>query len=298
MIGPYIGVRPHVSSGASYDPDAQAWFDEAEAQGTPIPDAEKVHYNNFFLNVKGLGSKGSADAFTPLLAFKGLSGYYDTSNKWPLLSCLRYPTNPIMVEKNGGGSYVQQGTNPNFYVRQSVASKCWSTKVIPSTIGITLEDCFFISVRGVNRAGTTSSLYDLGMGDGATEVSMFVEFTGTQGAFAVNDGTYITRSFLTGNNKGMFTMIRSSGPVVKAIQNGTQLGSDGAVAAVSLGTKEIMNGGFSTNNGGTVFQTGNGQDYLLGIAVGKWSDYSTAMLQQLQDSLEQYYIDMGISSPF
>ncbi len=92
-------------------------------------------------------------------------------------------------------------------------------------------------------------------------------------------------------------MERTGASEERAFQNETQLGADGAIASVALPNRQIINFGFSTNNGTTLSQTGNGQYSFVGIALYVPSLCTVSMHQQYQDSLEQFFLDLGISSP-
>jgi len=115
-----------------FNPMAQDWFDEYLIQvGSGLPTAYKYIYNDLYMNLSGVGSMGSDNCFAAYKIIKGSPGYYDGVTKWPLLSDFVTPTNTPLTEINGGGSYVNIGTDANVYTRQAAALKAWNTEETP-----------------------------------------------------------------------------------------------------------------------------------------------------------------------
>ena len=290
VILPQSGVVP-------YNPMAQSWFDEYEVQtGTPFPDSYKPVYSSLFDNLQGLGSTGSNNCFDAYRVIKGSPGYFDGTNKWPLLSDFVTPTATPMQEINGGGDYVQVGTDSNVYTRQANALKAWNLKITPSALPyVTLNSAAYGSwlMTTIGNNG----LYLIGCAGLGAEISMQPNFSGANGAFAVHDATYFAAAH--GGAKGYFEMHRtaaSGAGCVEAFKNNVSIGT-GNVTSVAVPDKEIICCGFSSDNGATISQTVTGgetpNDGLCTIVDR--SAWTTAIGQQFYDSFTIFYTALGIT---
>ena len=299
-IGFGLGLSDYrLSGGVGINPRAQAWFDEYLVQtGSAFPDAYKPVYNQLFNDLEGLGTTGSNNCFNAYRVIKGSSGYFDGVNKWPLLSDFATPTATAMTEINGGGSYVNIGTDPNIYTRQAAALKAWDLKVIPSTLPyISLNSAAYGS--WLLSALPANGLYLLGVSNAAltAEVSLQPNFSGTQSACAIHDATYFTPTH--GGAKGYFEMHRtaaSGAGCVELFKNNISVGT-GNVTSVTIPDREIICCGFSTDNGATISQTvTGGQTPGDGLCtVIDRSVWTTAIGQQFYDSFVNFYTTLGIT---
>jgi len=282
-----------------YNPRAQAWFDEYAVQtGNPFPDAYKPVYSELFDNLQGLGTTGANDCFDAYKIIKGSPGYFDGSNKWPLLSDFVTPTATPMTEISGGGDYVQIGTDPNVYTRRATGLKAWNLKVKPSDLAyISLNSAAYGSWLLSNIGANGLYLIGVANGAGTAEVSFQANFSGTQSAMAIHDATYFIAT--NGGTKGYFEMHRtaaSGAGCVEVFKNNTSIGT-GNVTSVAIPDKEMICCGFSNDNGATISQTASGgvtPDDGLCTVVDR-SAWTPTMGQQFYDSFAAFYTRLGMT---
>lgn len=288
------------SGGATpLDPRTLEWIAEYEAQtGSAFPEAYKSIYNQLYLDLQGLGTTGTDNCFDAYKVIKGSPNVTDGVSTWPVRADMATPTNTPMSEINGGGSYVNIGTDPNVYTRQAAALKCWSLEEIPSAkayiaTGKGMYGSWLLDAIGPN------SLYLLGCANGAgtAEISLQPNFNGTSSAFAIHDATYFTK--VHGGAKGYFEMRRtaaSGAGCVEAFKDGVSLGTSN-IAAVAVPDKEIMCCGFSNDNGGSISQTVSGgatpNDGLCTLVDS--DNWTTAIGEQFYDSFVNFYTSLGIT---
>jgi len=295
---PFLNGRNN-GGGTPYNPAALSWFAEYEVQvGTPFPDAYKAIYNQLYLDLQGLGTTGSDNCLDVYKVIKGSPNVSDGVSNWPVLADMATPANTPMTEINGGGSYVNVGTDPNVYTRQAAALKCWSLEEIPSTKAyLTLGKAGYGS--WLLDAIAANSLYLLGCGNAAVtaEVSIQVNFNGINSAYAIHDTTYFTKAH--GGAVGYFEMHRTASTgagCVEAFKDNVSIGSAN-VASVAVPDREVMCCGFSSNNGASISQTVSGgatpNDGLCTLFdVTLWTP---SIGQQFYDSFVNFYTSLGIT---
>ena len=286
--------------GVVYNPRALAWFAEYAVQtGTPFPDAYKPVYSTLFDNLEGIGTTGANNCFDAYKIIKGSPGYFDGSNKWPLLSDFVTPTAAPMTEISGGGDYVQIGTDPNVYTRRATAFKAWNLKVIPSDLSyISLNSAAYGSWLLSNIG--SNGLYLLGVANaaGTAEISFQANFSGTQSAMAIHDATYFVAT--NGGTKGYFEMHRtaaSGAGCVEAFKNNVSIGTGNVTSVAVPLNREMICCGFSNDNGATISQTASGgvtPDDGLCTVVDR-SAWTTGIGQQFVDSFNIFYTTLGFT---
>lgn len=299
MLGLGLNLYKYRKLGGGFDPMAQAWFDEYEVQtGNPFPNTYKAVYNQLFLDLQGLGGTGSDNCFDAYKVVKGSPGYYDGINKWPLLSDFVTPTNTPMTEINGGGSYVNIGTDPNVYTKQAAPLKAWNTQETPNTKAyLTLSKAGY-GAWILTDLPAANNLYLLGCADGlGGEVSMPTRFSGIQGAFAVHDGTYLTVN--TSGTRGYYEMHRTAASGAGAVEAFREMGSlgTGAITSTTVPNKNIILCGYSDDNGAFISQTvSGGQTPNVGIfTMIDITAWTSQIGEQFHNSFDAFYTSLGIT---
>jgi len=299
MLGLGLNLYKYRKLGGGFDPMAQAWFDEYEVQtGTPFPNTYKVIYNQLFLDLQGLGSMGANNCFDAYKVIKGSPGYYDGVNKWPLLSDFVTPTNTPMTEINGGGSYVNVGTDPNVYTRQAAALKAWNTQEVPSSHAYLTTSSAAYGTWFLTDITADNSLYLLGCSNGAFTSQLGIQPRTSNQTIAVVNGTAYFGA-LTSGAHGYYEIHRTAASGAGC----TQMLKDNSVIATGNNTStavpdtDIICCGFSYDNGSSISQTVTGGETPNDgiITIIDRSAWTSSIGQQFYDSFVQFYTDLGIT---
>jgi hypothetical protein len=282
MIGVGIGVdrRPPSSGGASFDVDAQAFFDRVTAAGGTLTTTEKNATNQLVLDMKSAGIWSSMKAVYPMV---GASAAACAQN---------LKSSSFTGTFSSGWTFASTGVTPNG------TSAYMDTTLIPNT-SLLVNSTHLSYYSRTNNGGTTTNS-EMGATSSATFLPLIQlliygnDGTGNNKFLAqAYDYTAGTQISISGTNSlGFFTASRTAINLLKAYKNNSTIGSATTnQTQTTMPTNNLYLGGF--NDKGVAKQFSNRECAFASIGDGltdtQASNFYTAV-QAFQTTLARQVV--------